>query len=116
MMLYLLADRLSIWSYGQQPHVRWLKDTLFRDWIAKYIKRVEFAIEVSRAVREAILEHKPVVCLTGHIHEGRGIDSLGRTTVLNPGPLRAGRYARVRMTGGRCDAGLVEVCGERMRT
>jgi Icc-related predicted phosphoesterase len=33
------------------------------------------------------------VCFTGHIHEGVGIDTIGRCQVINPGPLREGRYA-----------------------
>ncbi|MCW8133488.1 MAG: metallophosphoesterase family protein [Planctomycetota bacterium] len=58
----------------------------------------------SRSVREAILTHKPLLCLTGHIHEGRGVGTLGRTTLVNPGPLRAGSYLFARIDGGRVQA------------
>lgn len=46
----------------------------------------------SASVRRFVEEHQPILCLTGHIHEGRGIDTIGRTRVVNPGPLREGFY------------------------
>jgi Icc-related predicted phosphoesterase len=39
----------------------------------------------STAVRDAILEHQPLLSLHGHIHESRGIHRLGRTLCINPG-------------------------------
>jgi len=39
----------------------------------------------STAVRDAILEHQPLLALHGHIHESRGVQKLGRTTCINPG-------------------------------
>ncbi len=42
----------------------------------------------SRSVRSFIERVQPLVCLTGHIHEGRGIDVIGRTPVVNPGHSR----------------------------
>lgn len=47
----------------------------------------------SIAVREFIEDQQPLACLTAHIHEGTGIDTIGRTKVVNPGPVRDGRYA-----------------------
>lgn len=49
----------------------------------------------SESVRAFITRMQPILCLTGHIHEGRGIDSIGGTTVVNTGPLWAGSYAYV---------------------
>jgi Icc-related predicted phosphoesterase len=49
----------------------------------------------SRSVRVFIEETKPVVCFTGHIHEGRGVDSIGDTYVVNPGPARSLNFALV---------------------
>ena len=49
----------------------------------------------SREIRKYVLEKKPLVNLCGHIHESRGITSLGETLVVNPGPLRRGYYAEV---------------------
>ena len=39
----------------------------------------------SRAVRQAIEEHQPLLSLHGHIHESPGSVRIGRTTVVNPG-------------------------------
>ena len=39
----------------------------------------------SRAVARAIERHRPLLGLHGHIHESRGIQRLGRTTIINPG-------------------------------
>jgi Icc-related predicted phosphoesterase len=47
----------------------------------------------SESVRTFITQAAPILCFTGHIHEGRGMDSIGRTQVVNPGPLWMGKYA-----------------------
>ena len=39
----------------------------------------------STAVAAAIAEFQPLASLHGHIHEGRGTMTIGRTTVINPG-------------------------------
>jgi Icc-related predicted phosphoesterase len=39
----------------------------------------------SRAVREAIAEHQPMLSLHGHIHEGKGTQRMGKTLAVNPG-------------------------------
>jgi len=44
----------------------------------------------SRTVRAFIEETQPTVCLCGHIHEAKGIDRIGETLVVNPGPLSLG--------------------------
>lgn len=49
----------------------------------------------SRAVREFIELRQPVLCLSGHIHESRAEDRLGRTRLFNPGQLLDGGYVRV---------------------
>jgi Icc-related predicted phosphoesterase len=49
----------------------------------------------SSAVRAFIEEKQPLLCLTGHIHESRAEDYLGRTLVLNPGMLKDGGYIEV---------------------
>ena len=46
----------------------------------------------SVAVREFIEDAQPAVCFCGHIHEARAVDRIGRTVVINPGPLSAGGY------------------------
>lgn len=47
----------------------------------------------SKVVRSFIEKHQPLVCFSGHIHEGVGIDSIGETKLINPGPFRNGGYA-----------------------
>ena len=49
----------------------------------------------SPAVRTFIETHQPHLALVGHIHEGRGMDRIGRTVVLNAGALRDGGYVVV---------------------
>jgi Icc-related predicted phosphoesterase len=60
----------------------------------------------SPAVRAFIEAHAPDVAVVGHIHEGRGIDRIGRTLVLNPGALRDGGYVLVDDDGSTVHAAL----------
>jgi Icc-related predicted phosphoesterase len=53
----------------------------------------------SDAVRELVERVRPLAALVGHVHEAPGIDKLGSTVVVNPGPLSRGRYAVVEITG-----------------
>ena len=39
----------------------------------------------SKAVRDAILKHQPMLSVHGHIHESRGVKRMGRTLAINPG-------------------------------
>jgi hypothetical protein len=52
----------------------------------------------SKAVRAFIEHYQPLICFTGHIHEGVGIDQIGKTRIINPGPLSAGSYAYAEIT------------------
>jgi Icc-related predicted phosphoesterase len=49
----------------------------------------------STAVRHFVERVQPDVVLCGHVHESRGMDSIGATRVANPGPVAAGHYALV---------------------
>jgi len=49
----------------------------------------------SRAVREFIQENGPDLMICGHIHEARGEDSLGKTTLVNCGQAEKGYYVIV---------------------
>lgn len=53
----------------------------------------------SSSVRACVEAVQPLVCFTGHIHEARGIDSLGRTQLVNPGPAGDGHYAYAVLDG-----------------
>lgn len=49
----------------------------------------------SVSVRKFIETFQPQVCLTGHIHESVGTDTIGNTIILNPGMLKDGGYLEV---------------------
>ncbi|NPA69911.1 MAG: metallophosphoesterase [Crenarchaeota archaeon] len=55
----------------------------------------------SKAIRDLIEKYKPVLGLHGHIHEAIGMERLGETMVLNPGPLAWGRYVIVEIEGDK---------------
>jgi Icc-related predicted phosphoesterase len=55
----------------------------------------------SKAVRSFIEKYQPLVCFTGHIHEGVGIDAIGKTRLANPGPLWYGKYTYAEIYDGR---------------
>jgi hypothetical protein len=63
----------------------------------------------SPAVRAFIEAHRPQVCVVGHIHEGRGVDRVGDTLVLNAGALRDGGYVVVEDDGAQLRAELRHV-------
>jgi uncharacterized protein len=52
----------------------------------------------STSVRQYIEQYQPLICFTGHIHEGAGIDSIGNTKVVNPGPFFRGKYVKAVIT------------------
>ena len=52
----------------------------------------------SKVVREIIEKVEPLVCFTGHIHEAPGIDEIGITKIVNPGPLGTRSYAYLDIT------------------
>jgi hypothetical protein len=47
----------------------------------------------SYSVREFIERTQPLICFSGHIHSAIGIDTIGRTKIVNPGALWQGGYA-----------------------
>lgn len=47
----------------------------------------------SKSVRSFIEKIQPLICFTGHIHEGMGIDTIGITKIINPGPVWKGQFA-----------------------
>jgi Icc-related predicted phosphoesterase len=44
----------------------------------------------SEYVRKFIEEREPSAVFCGHIHEARGVDKIGKTILVNPGPARHG--------------------------
>lgn len=49
----------------------------------------------SMAIRKFIEDKRPILAMCGHIHEARGVDRLGSTIIVNPGPASRGYCARV---------------------
>ncbi len=49
----------------------------------------------STAVRQFIEERAPELVVCGHIHEGRGVDRIGSTQIVNCGPAGTGSYALI---------------------
>jgi uncharacterized protein len=71
---------------------------------------VEMAPVGSVAVREAIVQHQPLLGLHGHIHESKGTATLGRTLCVNPGSEYSDgvlRAALVTLQGDRVTASML---------
>jgi Icc-related predicted phosphoesterase len=49
----------------------------------------------STVVRAFVEREQPDLVLCGHIHESRGMDHIGRSHIVNPGPAASGHYAVV---------------------
>ena len=60
----------------------------------------------SEVVRAFVERAQPELVLCGHIHESRGLDELGQSRIVNPGPVFAGHYAVVEIDG---DGSAVDV-------
>lgn len=61
----------------------------------------------SSAVREFIERTGPDLVLCGHIHEARGLDTIGQTAIVNCGPAVNGNYAVVHI-GERVSVSLAD--------
>lgn len=53
----------------------------------------------SHSVRQFVEQYQPLVCFSGHIHESPGIDAIGETQIVNPGPFFRGNYATAHIDG-----------------
>ncbi len=54
----------------------------------------------SHSIRKFIEKYAPAVCFCGHVHEGVGVDNIGNTKIINPGPAARGQYAYVEFDNG----------------
>ncbi|MCX6820728.1 MAG: metallophosphoesterase, partial [Candidatus Aenigmarchaeota archaeon] len=61
----------------------------------------------SKTVRRLIEELKPVAAVCAHIHEGRGVDELGCTKIINPGRLPEGYCGILEVKDGTVTAEIV---------
>jgi len=55
----------------------------------------------SKSILAFIENKQPLICFTGHIHEGIGIDHIGGTVIVNPGPAGRGSYVVTEIEGGQ---------------
>lgn len=79
-----LTDKYPTILVSHQPPYRTLND------------KVLLGFHVgSKIIRKFIEEKQPLLCLTGHIHEGKGIDFIGECQIVNPGSLRNNHYAAI---------------------
>lgn len=63
----------------------------------------------SAAVREAIEQYQPDLCLCGHIHEAAGMDTIGKTPIFNPGMVSKGGYIDIHIDHSTVTATLQSV-------
>jgi Icc-related predicted phosphoesterase len=62
------------------------------------VDRTFFGVRAGlRELRAFIEKYRPKLHLCGHIHEARGVERIGDTTIVNPGPLMEGFYAIIRL-------------------
>ncbi len=64
-----------------------LNTAVDKAWIMRHVG--------SREIRRFVEMKKPLLCITGHIHESRGVDTIGETRIVNPGAFKSGNYAVV---------------------
>lgn len=63
----------------------------------------------STAVRTFIEEHKPDVAVCSHIHEGRGVDEIGKTKLVNPGRFPEGYFGLVEIDDSRITTKVISL-------
>ena len=89
----LLPDEVMIVDYDPAWRDLFEQESLLLQELFGRDARIEHV--GSTAVREFIDLYQPDICVTGHIHEAKGEDRIGRTHVLNPGPLSQGGYVEL---------------------
>ncbi|WP_069806525.1 metallophosphoesterase family protein [Vulcanisaeta thermophila] len=107
---YLIEGRIvrvgSIYIMGYPPPINYRDELrsvngplVLLSHYPPYNTRVDVAFDGrhigSRDVLRLIHEVRPVLVLCGHVHEARGVDKVGDTIVVNPGPLYEGHYALI---------------------
>ncbi|MBI2675400.1 MAG: metallophosphoesterase [Candidatus Aenigmarchaeota archaeon] len=65
----------------------------------------------SEVIRNFILEKKPLLAISAHIHEAAGTDRLGETTLFYPGVCHEGNYGIVEITGKevKCEIKKIDI-------
>lgn len=71
------------------------------------IDKTKFGIHAGSIELRRIIEVKqPLASFSGHIHEARGIDKIGKTVIVNPGPAFRGYYSIVEVKNGGVNVDL----------
>ncbi len=65
----------------------------------------------SKLIRKIIDKYQPVLSIGGHIHEGKGIDKIGKTICLNPGAVHDNEYAVVEFDEKKGKVGKIRFIG-----
>jgi hypothetical protein len=63
----------------------------------------------SEVVRSFIEEHGPLVAISAHIHEARGIEKLKNTTILNSGKFSEGHFGLINIEDGKVNAKILNL-------
>ncbi len=63
----------------------------------------------SMSIRRFIEVKQPILHVCGHIHESRGIDRIGRTVIVNPGPAMRGYYAEAQIENSEVKVELLQL-------
>lgn len=61
----------------------------------------------SPAIRKIVEEFKPMIALSGHIHEDRGAQTIDGTLFCNPGAAKEGYCAIITISGNKTDVKLI---------
>ncbi len=62
----------------------------------------------SKSLRKVIEKDEPLICVCGHIHESTGIDKIGKTQIVNPGPWRDKKYASIEINDKSVDIEILK--------
>lgn len=63
----------------------------------------------SKSVRKFVEARQPLVLACGHVHEARAVEKLGRTVMVNPGPITKGYAAEIVISSDEAEVELIEV-------
>lgn len=63
----------------------------------------------SKLVRMTIDKCRPLIHIGGHMHEGRGIQKVGKTLCVNPGAVHDGEAAIIELNGRSVKAKLIRI-------
>lgn len=55
----------------------------------------------SDAIYDFIERRQPILAVSGHIHEAAGKDTIGKCTLVNPGPFHEGSFAKIEIENGQ---------------